>query len=741
MAFGYTSIQGLSRHDTVARGACSRLASNTQSRYRHSMTLRTPQDIRVAFQDALRLHQAGKLAAAERGYRQILSADAQHRDSLHLLGVIHFGHKKYDDARAGMERALALGPDVAAICFNLARCLDEMGEFDQAIALYRRAQVLTPNDADIALGLGNVFSAQALWADAIEQFDAALKLAPRNAQVLNNKALALKNQGRHEEALLWFDKAISVRSNFDEAHCNKGSLLEKMKLWEEARESFSRAIAANPRSAITFRNRGMLLEKAGHGEDAVSDYWKALTADPTLPDLQGLWLQARLKLCDWTDISTAIQTVERGLLAGKPLCQPLVATRILQSREALRKAAQLEMDRGAIQQTFLPVQPVKNDNSSIRVGYISSDLHGAHPVYQAMIGVLEHHDKANFEFTVFHLPTDEPQTRPERLNNAGIKQIELSGDDAQSVDHIRACNIDIAIDLNGHTKFNRHSIFAARVAPLQVNFLGFPGTMGRPHHDYVIADKALIPLEHYSSYDERVVWMPNSFFPVDGRREIAEGVVSRAAQGLPENAFVFGCFCTIDRILPSTFASWMSILKQVQHAVLWLKIPDGPARQRLLLEARKRDIEPSRLIFANRTESNADHLARLQLMDVCLDTLPYNAHMTAVDALFVGVPVLTVQGETFAGRVASSLLGAAGLPELICQSRNHYEKLAVKLAGDAAALQSIRTRLKAGRQTSALFDSKIYTHQLEIALRTMHERRLQNMLPEHFSVAAGDALG
>jgi protein O-GlcNAc transferase len=705
------------------------------------MTLRTPQDIRLAFQEALRHHQAGKLAAAERGYRNILAADPAHRDSLHLLGAIHLANKKFPEARAAMEKALALGPDVAAICFNLARCLEDMDASDDAIQMYRRAQKLAPQDADIPLGLGNVLSAQEKWTEAIGQFDAALTLSPRNALALNNKALALKNLGKDAEAITCFDKAIALRPGYEDALCNKGVLLQKMRLWEEARVCFSAAIAANPRSVIALHNRGALLDRAEQYAEAIADYRKALAVDENLDELQGLLMQARLRICDWDDLAPALAKLERGVLAGKPICQPMVATRALQSREAILTSARLQSKRNPKRVGVPAFEAQNTGQKKIHIGYISSDMHGRHPVYQAMIGVLEHHDRETFDVSIFHLPTEDKQPRPDRLMVSDVKHhelIDMSGKDC--VELIRRSALDIAIDLNGHTKFNWQSILSARVAPVQVNYLGFPGSMGSAQHDYIIGDATLMPLEHHQSYNEKVVWMPNSFFPVDGKRPLSSAPPTRASQGLPETAFVFGCFCTIDRILPSTFTSWMNILKQVPNAVLWLKIAEGPARERIVLEAKKRGVGADRLVFAARTESNADHLARVQLMDLCLDTQPYNAHMTAVDALYVGVPILTLLGETFAGRVAASLLHTMGFPDLICSSRSAYENMAISLASDRAALASIRNTLNQNQKSSSLFDTKLYTQHLELAFKTMVTRYKQGLSPAHFAVADGLSL-
>ncbi len=721
IATGYTTRSDLSRYVNFAHNAWITCSFQRKSLTLFDMSMTSDPDVRRSFQDALRAHQAGKLSQAERGYRQILKSNPNHRDSLHLLGVVHLSNKRLLEARQSIEKALALGADVAPICFNLARCLEELGVHDEALAMYHRAEVLTPNDPDIHLGVGSVMLAQKKWHEAIVAFERVVALSPKTAEAYSNMGIAHKFLGEFDTALICYDKAIAIRQNFDEAHSNRGSLLEQMLRYDDAIVSFSNSISLNPRNAIAYRNRGVVHGKMKRKVDAVSDFQKAFALDEKLPDLLGLYVQAKMQICEWSNLPDYLAKLERSVLTNKKVCQPIVAARTLNSLEAALNAAQSESDAWPVN----TVEPTADTDTArrLRVGYISSDLHQNHPVYQAIIGVLERHDPAAIDLCIYLLPTNKKRNITVRLQSiVGKIHVLDNMTDTQISDLIRGHALDIAVDLNGHTKHARPAIFASRVAPVQVNYLGFPGTLGSKAYQYIIADEFVVPRDGRKFYTEKIVEMPNSFFPVDRARIIDAAKPSRTDQGLPENAFVFGCFCAADRILPTTFKLWMSILKRVPDSVLWLKADDQIVRQNLLAEARKHAVEPQRIVFSGRMESNAAHLARLQLIDLCLDTLPYNSHMTALDALYAGVPLLTCAGKTFAGRVAGSLLHAVGLPDMICNSLAEYENRAVTLAQTPDELVRIAAKLREARSTAPLFDTTVYTRHIEAAYIQMMER-------------------
>jgi len=371
----------------------------------------------------------------------------------------------------------------------------------------------------------------------------------------------------------------------------------------------------------------------------------------------------------------------------------------------------------------------------IRVAYVSADLRAAHPVAQQLVGVLERHARARFETIGVSLTAEEATPMRERLRNALDRWItvERKGD-REVAALLREMEVDIAVDLTGHTANARPGIFALRGAPIQVSYLGYPGTQGADYIDYIIADACVIPEDQRQYYSEQVAYLPDTFMPTE-RWAIDARTPTRAEAGLPEGGFVFCCFNTPYKIAPEVFDIWMRLLRQVEGSVLWLSGMVPMAADNLRRQAQARGVDGGRLIFAPRLERKEDYLARLRQADLFLDTLPYNAHATASDALWAGVPVLTRSGATFAGRVAASLLRAVGLPELITPSAQDYEALALKLAREPALLAEIKDKLARNRDTCPLFDTARYARHLEAAYTTMWEIQQRGKPPKSFAVA------
>ena len=351
-----------------------------------------------------------------------------------------------------------------------------------------------------------------------------------------------------------------------------------------------------------------------------------------------------------------------------------------------------------------------------------------------MAGLFELHDKEKFELFAFSFGTDTKDEMKVRVSQAFDQFINVTGlSDLEVAQLSRNLGIDIAIDLKGLTQDTRLGIFSYKAAPIQVSYLGFPGTLGADYIDYLIADKTLIPAECKQHYSERIVYLPNSYQVNDRRRAIAPIQFTKPELGLPEDAFVFCCFNNSFKITPDVFDTWVRVLKAVDASVLWLLQDNPTAAMNLQKEAALRGLNPARLVFAKRM-GLPEHLARHKMADLFLDTLPCNAHTTASDALWAGLPVLTCMGESFASRVAGSLLNAIGLPELITQTSEDYEALAIELATKPSKLQSIKAQLAANRLTTPLFDTSLFTQHIEAAYEKMYERYQADFLPEHFEV-------
>jgi predicted O-linked N-acetylglucosamine transferase (SPINDLY family) len=628
---------------------------------------------------AVACHQAGRLSEAEELYRRILQEQPTHFDSLHLLGIIHCQCGDFAEAIRHIDLALSVNPDAAAAHNGRAAALNALKRFDQALESCERAIALDADYAEAHNNRANILNQLARHDEALASARRALALRPELAEACYNCGIALQALDRSEEALASYDAAIGLKPAYPECHHNRAIVLAELDRRDEALASHDRAIALRPDYAEAWNNRGFVLRDLGRLDDAAASFARALALRPDLPYLEGSHLHARMQLCDWTDYDRYCAQTGAALSndaaaafpfqilpwSSDPAMQLACARRLVDDKYA---AAPNPLWRGE-----------RYAHRRIRLAYLSADLRD-HPVAALTAGMFARHDRTRFETFAISFKSDasEVRARLEPLFDRFIDADWMS--DAEVARLMRELEIDIAVDLMGFTEGARPGVFARRAAPVQVNYLGYAGTLGRSTWDYIIADRFVIPEDCRNHYAENVVHLPDCFMVNDDSRRISPRTPSRAEAGLPETGFVFCCFNNSYKITPEVFDVWMRLLGAVGDSVLWLSGANASAAANLRKEAARRGVAPDRLIFAPRVPSNEDHLARLRLADLFLDTLYYNAHVTAADALWAGVPVLTCPGPTFASRVAGSLLHAVGLPELITGSLADYEALAVRLA-------------------------------------------------------------
>jgi predicted O-linked N-acetylglucosamine transferase (SPINDLY family) len=447
----------------------------------------------------------------------------------------------------------------------------------------------------------------------------------------------------------------------------------------------------------------------------------------------GYKAQSALALCDWDLVAQQSQLIQAGIAQKQAVVDPLTLLFLTDDPEQQLAAAKIWTQTRHSQHPMLPAISQRNRQQKIRIAYYSADFHD-HATAYLIAELFELHDKSKFELIGFSFGPDKQDDMRNRLVAAFDQFIDVrQRSDLAVAELSRELAIDIAIDLKGYTQNSRAGIFALRAAPIQVSYLGYPGTMGADFIDYLLADKVLIPESHQTYYAEKIVYLPNSYQVNDGKRQIAERQLTRQEMGLPEDGVVFCCFTNSNKISRDSFVNWLTILASVEGSVLWL-IEDNPlASEHLRQLALEHKIDPVRLVFAQRLPL-AEHLARHRLADLFLDTLPYNAHTRASDALWAGLPVLTCIGESFAGRVAASLLMAIGLPELITLNQAEYQQLAITLANDRQRLKSIRERLAVNRLSSPLFDSALFVRHIEVAYQLIYQRWLAGLLPAHLQV-------
>ena len=641
--------------------------------------------------------------------------------------------KRHEQAIDSYDQAIAARSDNAEAWYRRGIALFSSKQHQAAIHSYDQVISIQADHAAAYFNRGNALIELKLHQQAIANYEQALALQPDHAEAYSNYGIALNELKQHQAAIDNFDRAIALKPDFAPAYNNRACALINLKQHQLAVDSYDRAISIEPNNASAWCNRGVALLALKQHQAAIDSYGQAIALQPDFPFLHGPRLHIKSLICDWHDaddeaaeLLTRIDQCEKVSTAFSVLA--LTASARLQ-----RKAAEVWGNDKCPLNFELGSVPKRSRREKIRIGYFSMDFTN-HPVACLTAELFETHDRDKFEVYAFSFGPDTKDEMRVRLEAGFDRFIDVWNKSERDIAELaRALEIDIAIDLAGLTGDSRTGIFARRAAPLQVNYLGYPGSMGASYMDYLIADRQLIPEEAKPHYTEQIVYLP-SFQANDSKRPISERVFSREELGLPQDRFVFCCFNNSYKISPRTFDGWMRILKQVDGSVLFLLADNELATINLRKEASTRGVHPARLVFGRRL-ATPDYLARYRVADLFLDTFPFNAGTTASDALWAGLPVLTLTGEAFASRMAASLLSAIELPELITTTQEDYEALAVALALDRERLQAIRQKLARNRLSTALFDTPRFTRHLEHAYTQMYERYHADLQPSHIHVA------
>ena len=570
-----------------------------------------------------------------------------------------------------------------------------------------------------------VYSLAVIWlrmpnpAPALDLLERAVNAGTDFAPLWFAHATVLVKVGRRDDALQSYQRAIDLKPDYGDAMINSGVLLRDLQQHVAALTRFQQVLALQPDNVMALSNAATLMTEFKRGEEAVAMLERLVQLAPEHDYALGMLCHEKLQGCDWQGFEALSQRVIDGVRAGRRSSKSLGLMALSDSAEDHQRCARLfaQQRYPAAAAPLWTGERYRHDR--IRVAYVSPDLR-EHPVGHLMAGIFERHDKARFETTGLSLGVDDGSRLRERMTRAFDQFIDARQMTAvQIAALLREREIDIVVDLAGYTADSRSEIFTWRPAPVQVNFLGYPGTMGLGCMDYILADRHVIPPEHWRFYDEQVVYLPDAYLPPASNLQIAETTPSRADCGLPPTGVVFCSFNHDYKILPAVFAVWMRLLLQVPGSVLWLMSRSERSQRNLRASAQAAGIDPDRLVFAQRVPRVEDHLARYRVADLFLDTHPYNAHSTAADALLAGLPVLTCSGQSFPSRVAGSLLQAAGLPELVTHTVADYEQLALALARDPARLAALKARLMERQRDSALFDVDAFTRHLETAYLAM----------------------
>ncbi|MGB7857881.1 MAG: tetratricopeptide repeat protein [Pseudolabrys sp.] len=750
-------------------------------------------------QKALAFHQVGDLASAEKSYRTVLRVAPRNFDANYLLGVLLLetgqfaGAEKQlhravkikpvpkafnDHGNALLEldraaqalksynRAIAIDPNFAEALNNRGNALARLHQFEEAVTSFDKAISINPDYARAYYNRGNSLRALKKLNEALASYDRAIAIEPKYIEAHNNRGNTLLDLRQLEEALAAFDKVVSLDPLFAEAHANRARVLIELRHDIEALEACARALALkgnlpegwiargeamrylrrfaeslsayaqvinlNPQTTDGWEGRAEALNGLKRHQDAAKAYERLLEIDPDFPLAKGALLHQKMLACDWSGLTAIERSIHEDVRAGKPSVSPFAYQAFAHSAEDLKRCAQIFMKKKHPPPQFS--HDIRYSHDKIRIGYVSGEFRN-HATSLLIVGLFELHDRNRFELFGFDNGFDDGRELRQRINAAFDHISDISHVvDAQAASEIKRNEIDILVDLNGLFGEGRTQVFSYRPAPIQVNYLGFPGTIGVDYMDYIIADRCVIPPDQEDCYVEKIAYLPDTYQVNDAKRHIADRETTRSEAMLPDNGFVFCCFNNNYKIIPEVFDVWMRILGTVSGSVLWLLEDNADVSRNLRNEAKRRSVDPTRLVFAPRLNL-PEHLARHRLADLFLDTLPHNAHTTASDALWAGLPILTCLGTTFPGRVAASLLNAIGMSELITHSLTDYESLAVRLAHEPDTLKRLKTKLAQNRVKYPLFDTKRFAHHIEAAYTTMWERHQRGEPPVSFSVA------
>ena len=684
--------------------------------------------------EAMDLLKTGYLEEAKKKYTELLLIDNENFDAYYFLGRIAYDQKNYEQGVDLIKKAIQINISVPEAYICLGLLFKELEDYNESIKNLEAAINLNKKNFEAYVNLGIVLIIQARYEEAVKNFKIASDLKKDHSAPFSNIGFCLLLLGRPKDALLFLNKAISLDSHSAQSYVNRAIVKEQLNEFDAALSDFDIAISLNSSLPEYYYERGLFFQNRKNFLRAIKDFEYAYFLNPNYKDVLGLILLLSCRLSDFKRIKKAkdqiLLDIKKNLITFQPFEFLLVSDQVdLHFKIAKNFSKSIDKKTNIIKKFDF----CKIKNRKIKVAYFSSDIE-EHPVSRQIVELFELHDRSNFEIFLFSL-----KKHPESLlRNRVIKSCDHFIDVGEKpyleiVNLARGLNIDIAVDLNGNTNFNKTEIFCCRVAPIQINYLAYPATSGVDFMDYIVADKIVIHKKYMEKYSEKIVYLPNSYQVNDRLKKISEQKLTRSDFGLKDDQFVFCCFSMVYKITEEIFKTWMNILNKVPNSVLWLLEPNEIAKNNLIKEFEKNGISSTRVSFLKFLE-NSVYLATHRLADLFLDTFPYNAHSTASESLWAGLPLLTLTGKSFHSRVAASILNAINLPELITSSLDEYEKLAIELALNPQKLKNIKNKLNSNIKTAPLFDTPLYTKNLESAYKQMYKRYQLDQKPDHIYI-------
>lgn len=686
------------------------------------------------FSQALEFHRCGNLTSAKEIYERLLVSHPGNAEVLHLLGVIALQTKDFPRAIGLISKALVINPQMPNAFSNLGNVYKEQKELDKALKCYQCALKIDPLFADALSNIGNIYYEQGSYAEALNFYNRTIEINSYHADAYYNRGNIFLHFSKNPAAVSDYSKALAIDPSIVDAYLNRGQAHKKMGNYPAALADFSRVIEMQPRYAEAYYHRAVTyFADNNHTLVALEDLKKAAQLKPDLDYLLSAIFFHKKAFADWDDLETSGKQLLEMAEKGNKVITPFSFISHFDSLK-LQLAVTLswistQTNKDASGLSLLQKIPRKE---RVHLGYFSSDFN-EHPVTYASAGLFRHHDKSKFKITGFYFGRKK-DAMVESLSKVFDEFYDIADlSDVEVTELARKLKIDIAIDMNGCTSGSRPAVFLNQAAPIQVNYLGYPGTMGTLLMDYIIADEVVIPPESQKYYTEKIAYL-DCFMPHDDQLKVSDKKFTRSELGLPEEGFVFCGFNNSYKITSQIWGQWMDILKGVPKSVLWLSYRNDPTSDNLRKEAQARGVDPARIIFARRMDEVGEHMARLKCANLFLDTYPYNAHTTATAALWAGLPVLTRIGESFASRVAASLLSTCQMPELIVRTPEEYQSMAIDLANNPQKIADFKTRLSGYREKNPLFNSEKYTRKLENLFCQMYERSQSGLIPENLKL-------
>ena len=625
------------------------------------------------FNEAKKLHQSGQIKEAQKLYKKIINKDKNNFQLFFLLGTSFLQTTNYLEAISYLDNAIKLNSNYADAYNNRGIALAEIKNYS----------------------------------DAIKDYEICIKLKPNFPDAYINKGISLKEIGKYDDALKDYKTVLKLFPRSTKAYTNLGNLQKEQRKYEDAIRSYEKAISLDETNYIAYNNLGIIYQELKNYSEALKNYRNTFRINSKFEFIIGKILHCKMHLCDWKDYEKLKKEIIKGVESNLEVIEPFPILGLTDNLKILKKVSEIYSKKKFFNSGQIKF---KLNHDKLKIGYFSSDFHN-HPVSHLIKDVFKYHDKSKFEVIGFHHGTkyDKWTTEIKKnfdefidLNKLKMSEIEL---------FIRKKNLDIAINLNGYTANSKNEIFSKRIARIQINYLGYTGTMGSDFMDYLIADKTVIPEKDKKYYSEKILHLPNCWLPSSKHREISKKNFEKKDFLIPKNKFVFCNFNNIYKITPEIFKIWMNILLNSDESILWLISKNDIVKQNLRLEAEKKGVDPNRIIFSDPINIE-DHLKRIRLANLFLDTFPYNAHLTAIDAIRVGLPVLTISGNSLPSRGADSILQSANISNLCKKTFQEYQDSAIELCNNKKKYKIIRESFQ-NCMNSELFNIKQFTKNLE----------------------------